>query len=346
MWLCSRVAVQHGGLRRLLSAFSFFLNCVLVILSLFSFSVLAQPPTGDGSPSSSSGGSDYVWTNHSGVPVLDNSYSLTTAYFRQNEAPNMALQLPFSFPFFGSSSSTVYLSPNGAIQLDNSLPCCTTCATQLSGVCCYFMDYALVTNTPLGPESSCSFALTYYNLIAPSLTDLSPATTGSIVYGYQTAAVTYAPRSNATQWNPAYPFIIQYRGVGLAQPYGGTTGSGVSPVGVAYTFGVGLWASGRIDFYYWNISDPALYDGWGSTRLWLVGLRPPSGVSQATSYIQQYIDPSTSTLPTNGTYVPRAWVVTNQTFSFWPFRARHLRVAHARAGDGRHHHPHRSEGLR
>ena len=288
---------------------------LLSLLLLFLLSFLAPSPCL--SQTSSSVRADYVYTNHTGVPVLDSSYTLTITQFRSNESPNIQLSLPFAFNYWGSLSSTVYLSPNGAVQLDNSLECCTSC-NSAPGTCCYFVNYALATLTPYGVVYSCSFSVNYYNLIAVSLTDLAPATSNSLVYGYSNRAVSFV--GNTSVWNASYPFIIQYHQVPLAMPIGGLTGNPglMSPVGVNFTFGVGLYPTGRIDLYYWNISDPALFDGWQFTRLWMVGLRQPAGQSQSNAHASDYADPNALVLPSNGTYLPRSQVVSNVTWSFWP----------------------------
>ena len=289
-----------------------FLLVLLLVAFLCPAAVVAQFTS-----ISSSVKADYVFTNVSGVPNIGSAYVLTSTVFRSDEQPNLAVSLPFAFPYFGSLVTSVYLSPNGAVQLDNTLECCQACTT---GSCCSFQNYALVTVTSTGLVPSCSFAINYYNLIAVMLTDLAPATAGStVVYGYAQAAIANQT-GNRTVWNPAYPFVIQYRMVPLATPLGGMTGAPglLSPAGVSYTFGVGLYPSGQIDLYYWNVSDPALYDGWGDVRLWMVGLRQSAGQSQTNLYASEYADPNTGFPPSNGTYVPRNAVHNNQTWTFWP----------------------------
>ena len=299
---------------RRLPAAAFHSQLCLLVLFLLPF-LTHSPAHAQTSPSVRA---DYVTTNHTGVPVLDpNHYFLTTTSFKSNELPNVQLSLPFTFNYWGASTSTVYLNPNGAVQLDNTIECCTSCPTA-PGTCCTFMNYQLTTLTPYGISYSCSFAVNYYNLIAVSLTDLAPALPGSLIYGYANAAVSFA--GNRTVWNASYPFIIVYHQVPLAIANGGLSGSPtlLSPVGVNFTFGVGLYPSGRIDMYFWNISDPALYDGWTYTRLWMVGLRQPPGQSQSNAHLTDWGDPNAQVEPSNGTYVPRAQVVSNVTWTFWP----------------------------
>ena len=287
--------------------------------------------TGGGATATAAGLlNDYTITSASYAPTLSSvTHSLTTTTFTTNETPNLALTLPFTFPYWSSTANVVYANPNGAVQFDNSYPCCTPCET-MQGECCSFMNYNLLIETPNGPVSTCSFALSYNDLVAPFLTDLAPAyptpmvNGPQLVYGYDRNALVFSAAGNGSSgstatWNHDYPYIIQYKNIPLN---GQTDVLGLpflNPYGVTMTFGVGLYITGRIDFYYWNVSDPINYDGWGGLeRLLLVGLRQQQGQSQQNAYLAQYYDPNTGVLPSNGTYLPRAGVKSNTTWTFWP----------------------------
>ena len=279
---------------------------------------------------------DYTITSAAYVPQLDSTtHVLTSTTFTTDDTPNIQLPLPFTFPYWTAQTSTVYANPNGGVQFDNSYPCCNTCESS-QGRCCQFMNYNTLIETGSGPISTCSFSLSYNDMLAVFLTDLAPAyptpmaTGPQLVYGYDKNALVYTSSGNSggggingqngtAVWNNNYPFIIQYKNMPLngqadllGIPY-------LPPYGVTMTFGVGLYSSGRIDYYYWNVSDPINYDGWGGLeRLLLVGLRQPQGQSQQNAYLTQYYDPNTGTLPSNGTYLPRPGVKSNTTWSFWP----------------------------
>ena len=279
--------------------------------------------------------SDYTITSRQHTPALSPvTHELTATTFTANETPYIALSLPFAFPYWTGSASTVYATPNGGIQFDAGYTCCNLCEN--SGTCCQFMNYNTLVATPFGPISTCSFALSYNDMLAPFLTDLAPAyptpmaSGPQLVYGYDKNALQYTSieggesgegdSSNGTAvWDSAYPFVIQYRNIPLNGQTDVLGPPFLSPYGVGMTFGVGLYATGRVDFYYWNVSDPILYDGWGGLeRLLLVGLRQPSGQSQQNAYLTQYLDPNTGVLPSNGTYLPRSGVRSNSTWTFWP----------------------------
>ena len=276
---------------------------------------------------------DYTITSMPSVPTLSSdTHVLTATTFTTNETPNIQVSLPFMFPYWTATTTAVYASPNGAIQFDNGYPCCNSCENS-QGLCCQFMNYNTLVETPNGPISTCSFALSYNDLLAPFVTDLSPAYPAptsfgpQLVYGYDKAAFVYTPPScgrggcgNGTAvWDDDYPFIIQYKNVPLNGQSNVLGEPFLSPYGVSMTFGVGLYSSGRIDFYYWNVSDPDMYDGWGGLqRLLLVGLRQQQQQSQQNQYASQYIDPNTGVQPSNGTYIPRSGVRSNTTWTFWP----------------------------
>ena len=86
------------------------------------------------------------------------------------------------------------------------------------------MNYNSLVETPTGPLSTCSFQLSYNNLLAVFLTDLSPAyptvtaNGPQLVYGYDRNAFTYTNSTSGNStisipsvWNKAYPYIIQYK---------------------------------------------------------------------------------------------------------------------------------------
>ena len=289
------------------------------------------PPT----VTSSSIINDYTITSAQSVPTLDsNTHVLTSTTFTSNERPNIQLPLPFTFPYWSAQVDAVYATPNGALQFDDSFACCTSCESG-EGQCCQFMNYNTLILTPAGPVSTCSFALSYNNLLAPFLTDLAPAyptpmpTGPQLVYGYDKNALVYTssdgddgdsggPNSTAV-WDSRYPFIVQYKNIPLNGQEDVLGPPFLSTSGISMTFGVGLYDSGRIEFYYWNVSDPINYDGWGGLeRLLLVGLRQPAGQSQQDAYAVQYYDPNTGVVPSNGTYLPRPGVRSGTTWSFWP----------------------------
>lgn len=152
---------------------------------------------------------------------------------------------------------------------------------------------------------TCTFDNSYYNMIAPSLTDYNPGvSSGSIVAYYLGPDVAHIRFENV----PLF-YDLKYSG---------------PDAGVNHSFVTSMYPSGKIVIRYYTVSDPATIHGWNDGRTgvetlkrpWMVALRQPEGVSKQNEYQQQWETTS------NATYVPRSEIVSNRTLTFVPIAAR------------------------
>ena len=175
-----------------------------------------------------------------------------------DDTPVDRVPLPFPFYFFGERHLNAWINPNGALQFDAVPPC----------GCCFYAMY----NT--GP---CNFNSSYHNMIAAAVTDLLPLEFNYSQVRHAPLTTGPASSSNASSSSTRDP------GYGVAFIDVATFGSLPQP-GPLYSFGMQLYASGRVTVAYRDVFDTRVARtdvvfAQHVAESWLVGLRAPKAYS-------------------------------------------------------------------
>jgi len=168
-------------------------------------------------------------------------YDNLTVLMRADDSPFEAIPLPFGFNFFGSNINYVYASPNGGLHTSLDQPC----------YCGYTASYCFGTQ-------DCTFASSYYGVIAGVLTDLYPVdstrTDSNIIVSTSTDYVS-----------------VRYQDIRVCttNPY-------------YNTFDIDLFRDGHVEIIYHIISLPSSlkYNGFLSS-----GLRAPKYLNDKYGYL-------------------------------------------------------------